>query len=87
MKQIEFVKNVVKAMNDIKMGSVLKHFPGYGNAADNHTAICHDSRDYDSLVNNDFLPFKAGISAGANSILISHIVLIVLMIKSSIIVT
>ena len=70
----EFVKNVVKAMNDIKMGSVLKHFPGYGNVADNHTAICHDSRDYDSLVNNDFLPFKAGISAGANSILISHIV-------------
>ena len=43
----EFVKNVVKAMNDIKMGSVLKHFPGYGNVADNHTAICHDSRDYD----------------------------------------
>lgn len=70
----EYVKNVVTAMNDIKMGSVLKHFPGYGNNGDNQNEVCHDMRDYDSIANNDFLPFKAGIEAGANSILITHIV-------------
>lgn len=68
----EYVKNVIEAMNSVKMGSVLKHFPGYGNAPDNSDTIYHDSRDFDTFKNNDFIPFKAGIGAGANAILVNH---------------
>lgn len=68
----EYVKSVIGAMNSLKMGSVLKHFPGYGNAPDNKDIIYHDTRGQDSFINNDFIPFKAGINAGANCILINH---------------
>ena len=50
----------------------LKHFPGYGNNVDTHTGVSIDSRDYNSFVENDFLPFKAGIDAKVPSILVSH---------------
>ena len=53
------------------MGSVLKHFPGYGSAPGSGGTY-HDSRDFNSLKNNDLLPFKAGIEAGANSILVTN---------------
>ena len=68
----EYVKSVVKTYNDNNMGSCLKHFPGYGNNIDTHTGIAIDNRDYDSFVNSDFLPFKAGIDEGVPSILVSH---------------
>ena len=68
----EYVRIVVEMMDDMKMGSVLKHFPGYGNNVDTHTGIAIDSRDYASFVNEDFLPFQAGIYAGADMVLVSH---------------
>lgn len=55
-----------------QMGSVLKHFPGYGNNADTHTGVAYDNRPYETFINEDFLPFKAGIDAGANVVLVSH---------------
>lgn len=66
-----YVRNVVMAMSDIKMGSVLKHFPGYGSAPGS-AGTYHDSRDFNSFKDNDLLPFKAGIEAGANSILVTN---------------
>ncbi|MBE6011594.1 MAG: beta-hexosaminidase [Lachnospiraceae bacterium] len=68
----EYVKTVVSAMTQEKIGATLKHFPGYGNNIDTHTEIAIDERDYTQFENNDFLPFKAGITAGAGSILVSH---------------
>jgi len=68
----EYVKTVVLAMNASKIGSALKHFPGYGNNVDTHTGIALDERSYDSFVKSDFLPFQAGIEAGVGSILVSH---------------
>ena len=56
------------------MGSVLKHFPGYGNNEDTHTGIAVDERPYEDFVNSDFLPFSAGFESGKNStaVLVSH---------------
>lgn len=68
----EYVSSVVCIMNKKKLGSVLKHFPGYGNNEDTHTGIAYDNRSYETFETKDFLPFKAGIKAGANSILVSH---------------
>jgi beta-N-acetylhexosaminidase len=68
----EYVKTVVTEMVSQGLGSTLKHFPGYGNNIDTHTGIAIDERSYKSFVESDFLPFQAGIEAGAGSILVSH---------------
>ncbi len=68
-----FVDTVVKASKEKKLGTVLKHFPGYGDNGDTHYSDATDSRTFSELQNNDFLPFEAGIKAGADSILVSHI--------------
>ena len=54
------------------IGSVLKHFPGYGNNSDTHTGIAHDERSFDTFSDSDFIPFQAGIDAGADMVLVSH---------------
>ena len=68
----EYVKTVVSVMKDKKIGSVLKHFPGYGENGDTHTNIIKDNRTYEQFVKNDFIPFEAGIDAGADCVLVSH---------------
>lgn len=68
----KYVEKVVSTMVKVKMASVLKHFPGYGSNEDTHSGIAYDNRSYDTFINSDFLPFKAGIEAGAGAILVSH---------------
>jgi beta-N-acetylhexosaminidase len=68
----EYIKQTVHQMNSSNMGSVLKHFPGYGNNKDTHIGSSSDSRSMDDFREKDFLPFKAGIEAGAPCVLISH---------------
>lgn len=54
------------------MGSVLKHFPGYGPNEDTHTGVAVDQRSVDTFRRQDLLPFQAGIDAGADAVLVSH---------------
>lgn len=68
----EYIKTVVGVMKQEKIGSMLKHFPGYGNNLDTHTGSAYDSRTLENFIDNDFKPFEAGISAGTDSILVSH---------------
>ncbi len=68
----EYVKTVVEVMQDKQVGSVLKHFPGYGNNVDTHTGVAYDNRPYETFQDSDFLPFQAGIDAGASMVLVSH---------------
>ena len=68
----EVIAAVVRQMNGARTGSVLKHFPGYGSNVDTHTGIAVDERSLDSFRANDFLPFAAGIEAGAPFVLVSH---------------
>ena len=68
----EFVKKAVNISNNLMISSCLKHFPGYGNNSDTHTGIAIDKRSYDNFLNNDYIPFKAGIKANVPTILVSH---------------
>lgn len=68
----EYVRSVVEVMEQEGMGSVLKHFPGYGNNEDTHMEICYDNRSYESFKNSDFIPFMEGINSGADMVLVSH---------------
>ena len=70
----DYVRTVVTQMHTDGMGSVLKHFPGYGSNVDTHTGIAVDTRPYDTFTASDFLPFQAGITAGGDTeaVLVSH---------------
>ena len=70
----DYVSAVTAQMTADGMGSVLKHFPGYGNNEDTHTGIAVDERPYEDFVNSDFLPFSAGFKSGGamTAVLVSH---------------
>ena len=68
----EYISQVVAEMDTVGIGSVLKHFPGYGSNSDTHTGVAVDERPYEQFVQEDFLPFQAGIDAGADCVLVSH---------------
>lgn len=77
----DYVETVVTAAGSVsaaaggsvrRIGSVLKHFPGYGDNADTHTGVAVDRRPYERFLEEDFLPFRSGIEAGAGAVLVSH---------------
>lgn len=68
----EFVKTSVEAYKNSGVMPTLKHFPGYGENLDTHTGVAIDDRMLMSLREKDFLPFSAGIKAGAEMIMVSH---------------
>ena len=68
----QYAQTVVSVMKEEKIASVLKHFPGYGNNEDTHTGVAIDERSLESFYERDFIPFSAGIEAGADLVLITH---------------
>lgn len=68
----DYARTVIEAGKGTGVSYTLKHFPGYGNNADTHTGSSVDSRSYDDILKNDLPPFKAGITAGAEAVLVSH---------------
>ena len=71
-KTAEYVVRVQNEMKKHGMGSIIKHFPGYGDNADTHTGESIDTRDLDYLSRNDLVPFAAAIENGCDAILVSH---------------
>lgn len=67
-----FVSGTVEIMSRHQVGSVLKHFPGYGSNADTHTGSSRDERTLEALVQWDLIPFRAGIEAGCGAVMVSH---------------
>lgn len=74
----KYISALVARMEEDGVGSVLKHFPGYGPNPDTHTGSALDERPLDQLRQLDFLPFQAGIQAapgGTAAVLMSHNIL------------
>lgn len=67
-----YAKKVIESSKGTGVSYTLKHFPGYGNNSDTHTGSSVDSRSYEEIVANDLPPFKSGIDAGAEAVLVSH---------------
>ena len=70
----EFALKTSAILESHRVGSVLKHFPGYGNNADTHTAMAVDTRSLETLENADLIPFQMAIDAGCGAIMVSHTV-------------
>ena len=71
----KYIPVAVKAIRSQYVASCLKHFPGYGDAGDTHTGFAQINKPLSDYEKEDLLPFKAGIDAGIDSIMVSHIVI------------
>lgn len=63
----------VTAMQDTGVSSTLKHFPSNGSIVENtheRAGVC--TRTYEQMKECEFIPFKAGIQAGADFIMVAH---------------
>ena len=70
----EMVSNAVKGIESSGVSSCLKHFPGIGYVeGDTHDGRVETTKTLDEMRNNDFIPFKAGIEAGADMVMVSHV--------------
>lgn len=66
---------VVAQVQGLHQGGVaacLKHFPGYGSNGDTHYGVVTDWRPAKTFYDNDLLPFREGIKAGAEMVLVCH---------------
>ncbi len=74
-KVAEFVAITVKAQHDAGLISVLKHFPGHGETnVNSHIDFPVIDMTLDKLNGRDFIPFKNGLAAGAEMVLVGHII-------------
>jgi beta-N-acetylhexosaminidase len=73
----EMVKNVVMGLESENVSSVLKHFPGHGSTKTNsHTGYSESRRTIEELRSCELLPFKKGIEAGCDFVMVSHMTLV-----------
>lgn len=74
-KAATLVPAAVQGFHDGGMICTLKHFPGHGNTQeDSHKETAHLYKSLSELRKEEFLPFKAGIDAGADMVMVGHIV-------------
>ncbi|MCC5066553.1 beta-N-acetylhexosaminidase [Xanthomonas campestris] len=70
-----FTRAYVQALHAAGMGATLKHFPGHGTVLeDTHVDHASDPRPLDVLLAEDLVPFVAGIDAGADAVMMAHVV-------------
>lgn len=66
--------NMVKGLQDSGISACMKHFPGLGDATeDTHDGMASTERTADDFRSSDFLVYQAGIEAGVDFIMISHL--------------
>lgn len=65
----------VAGMHEAGMPATLKHFPGHGSVLeDTHHDVAIDPRPLETLRAQDLVPFAAGIAAGADAVMLAHVV-------------
>lgn len=70
----DLVASAVQGFRDGGILCCLKHFPGHGDTAtDSHYGLAETAKTLDELRETEFLPFQAGIDAGAELVMVGHI--------------
>ena len=69
----EMVSEMVRGLHEGGVLCTLKHFPGHGDTtSDPHDGYTETSRTLEELRKRDFLPFQAGVQAGADFLMMGH---------------
>lgn len=72
LENAEYVSAAVETLESNGMGTSMKHFPGYGDSADDtHGGIVVDDRDEETL-DRYLVPFAAGVAAGGLAVMVTH---------------
>lgn len=72
----EMTACVVRGLKEQGVNAVLKHFPGHGGTVgDSHWEAVTNERTLEQLEETEFVPFTAGIAAGADCVMAGHIIL------------
>ena len=70
-----FTRAYVEGMHEAGMAATLKHFPGHGSVLeDTHFDDAVDDRPLETIRAEDLVPFVAGIEAGADAVMLAHVV-------------
>lgn len=68
------VAGMVEGIEETGVSACLKHFPGIGEVEeDTHDGRAETAKTLDEMRNYEFLPFQAGIDAGADFVMVSHV--------------
>lgn len=71
----ELVSAAVAGFHDAGVGCTLKHFPGHGDTSgDTHAGAVYTYKTLDEIRQGELQPFQAGIDAGADAVMIAHII-------------
>ena len=72
----ELVAAAVEGFHDGGAACTLKHFPGHGDtSADSHYGSVYVHKTLDELRQNELAPFRAGIAAGADAVMMGHLII------------
>ena len=72
----QMTQATVRGLQSKGVSSVIKHFPGHGTVAgDTHSGSVYSDSSVGDLSTEGFLPFRAGIDAGADGIMTAHVAL------------
>ena len=76
LQAAELVSAAVNGFHQGGVACTLKHFPGHGDtSADSHYGSVYVYKTLDELRAAEFLPFQAGISAGADAVMMGHLII------------
>ncbi len=70
----EMVSKMAEGIQENSVSACLKHFPGIGSLeSDTHEGRVELTKTADEMKNSDFVPFDAGIQAGVDFVMVSHV--------------
>ena len=71
----KLVASAVKGFKDGGVISVIKHFPGHGSTQeDSHDGLAYVKSTVEELKKNELQVFRSGIDAGADMVMVGHLV-------------
>ena len=71
----ELIPAAVEGFHDGGVACVLKHFPGHGDTSeDSHYGSAYVYKSLDDLEKDELMPFRAGIEAGADCVMMGHLI-------------
>ncbi|WP_455718722.1 glycoside hydrolase family 3 protein, partial [Anaerosporobacter sp.] len=69
------IPKAVEGFQDENVICTLKHFPGHGDTAtDSHKGSSYIEKSLEDILNQEVLPFKAGIKQGADMVMVGHLI-------------